>query len=71
MGYFEDEKCMTNPDSDCFLPWAFRGMQHCGPASATETQGENPHDHMKEDKETSQTHSNKIPNNILEAVLEL
>lgn len=28
-------------------------------------------DHMKEDEESSQTHDNNIPNNILEAVLQL
>lgn len=28
-------------------------------------------DHMKEDEESSQTHDNRIPNNVLEAVLQL
>lgn len=50
---------------------SFLGLSaECG---ATERQGKNhtKKDHTKEDKETSQTNNNKIPNNILEAVLQL
>lgn len=73
MGHFGDEKCMINLGRDCFLPWAFRGIsivvQIVPLKHKVKTHTKK--DHMKEDEESSQTHDNNIPNNILEAVLQL